>query len=202
MIRSPHFRGHTGPGREYTRGEPDWREQLDINTEAEAIPSRALVHPRQRPIGPNLWPEAMPEFRPTPLACRAEATRLGIEVSRAIVLALGRPEETFESLRSPDPTRLLKIIPHPGPRDDRKAPGGWARAKDGGLVTIPLQDEVPPARARGRGLSVDRLNPLFHDVGRNRLKSRPRSLPMSRDVGTPNLTTGGEYTLPERAEAY
>lgn len=88
----------------------------------------------------------MPELRPTPLACRAEATRLGIEVSRAIVLALGRPEETFESLRSPDPTRLLKIIPHPGPRDDRKAPGGWARAKDGGLVTIPLQDEVPGLR--------------------------------------------------------
>jgi isopenicillin N synthase-like dioxygenase len=34
MVKSPHFRGYNRAGQEHTRGEPDWREQLDINTEA------------------------------------------------------------------------------------------------------------------------------------------------------------------------
>ena len=34
MINSPRFRGYTRPGREFTRGEPDWREQLDVGAES------------------------------------------------------------------------------------------------------------------------------------------------------------------------
>jgi len=276
MIRSPHFRGYTGPGREYTRGEPDWREQLDINTEAEAIPPHALAHPWQRLIGPNQWPEALPELRSTLLTYQAEVTRVGIEVLRAVALALGRAEDTFESLHSPDPTRLLKIIRYPGRRKSEGTQGVGPH-KDGGLVTILLQDEVPGLRVRTedgvwidappvpgsfivntgellematdgfiradvhdvltppegserhsiafflgarldaeievidlppevaalkRGLSADRLNPLFREVGRNQLKSRLRSHPDVARRWHADLATGGEYTLPERSEAY
>src|ERR1700743_1425113 len=37
MVRSPHFRGYTRPGGELTRGEVDWREQIDIGPEREPI---------------------------------------------------------------------------------------------------------------------------------------------------------------------
>jgi isopenicillin N synthase-like dioxygenase len=37
MIRSPHFRGYTRLGGELTRGEVDWREQIDIGPEREPI---------------------------------------------------------------------------------------------------------------------------------------------------------------------
>src|SRR6185436_7857786 len=33
MINSPHFRGYNRKGMEYTRGERDWREQVDIGAE-------------------------------------------------------------------------------------------------------------------------------------------------------------------------
>jgi len=33
MVRSPHFRGYTRLGGELTRGEVDWREQIDIGPE-------------------------------------------------------------------------------------------------------------------------------------------------------------------------
>ena len=33
MVNSPQFRGYTQPGRELTRGIPDWREQLDVGVE-------------------------------------------------------------------------------------------------------------------------------------------------------------------------
>src|ERR1700722_18080785 len=47
MVNSPHFRGYTRAGFEYTRGERDWREQIDIG--AERLQFRAT---RQRPHGP------------------------------------------------------------------------------------------------------------------------------------------------------
>src|SRR5271168_4259090 len=37
MVRSPHFRGYTRLGGELTRGEVDWREQIDIGPERPSI---------------------------------------------------------------------------------------------------------------------------------------------------------------------
>lgn len=251
MIRSPHFRGYTGPGGEYTRGAPDWREQLDINTEAEAISPTAQTEAWQRLIGPNQWPNAQPDLKPRLLAYQAEVTRVGIAVLRAIAAALGQPEDAFSAIHTPLPTQLLKIIRYPG-REVAQSRQGVGAHKDGGFVTVLLQDtvgglrvqaedgtwiEVPPkpgtfvintgellelatdgfvranvhdvvappagierfsvafflgarldatipvidlpldlAAAR-RGVTVDRLNPIFREVGRNQLKSRLRSHP-------------------------
>lgn len=37
MIKTSNFRGYNRAGLERTRGEQDWREQLDINTELEPV---------------------------------------------------------------------------------------------------------------------------------------------------------------------
>ena len=37
MVRSPHFRGYTRLGGELTRGQTDWREQIDIGPERAPI---------------------------------------------------------------------------------------------------------------------------------------------------------------------
>jgi hypothetical protein len=38
MVNSPHFRGYNRAGFEHTRGEPDWREQVDVGPERPALP--------------------------------------------------------------------------------------------------------------------------------------------------------------------
>src|SRR3984893_6863481 len=55
MVRSPHFRGYTRLGGELTRGEVDWREQIDIGPERPSVggpgePGYLWLE------GPNQWP--------------------------------------------------------------------------------------------------------------------------------------------------
>ena len=53
MVHSPHFRGYTRIGREITRGRADWREQLDVGAERQAVPSGPGVPAWARLQGPN-----------------------------------------------------------------------------------------------------------------------------------------------------
>lgn len=39
MVHSPHFRGYTRLGGELTRGQVDWREQIDIGPERPPVGS-------------------------------------------------------------------------------------------------------------------------------------------------------------------
>jgi len=147
MVNSPHFRGYTRPGWEYTRGERDWREQLDINTEAEADALAPNAPPWKRLIGPNQWPASLPGLKPLLLRYQAEATRVAIEVLKAIAAALGQDEAVFQDVYTPLPNQLLKIIRYPG-RDVAGSPQGVGPHKDGGLVTVLLQDEVAGLRVQ------------------------------------------------------
>ncbi len=147
MANSPHFRGYTPPGGEYTRGEPDWREQLDINTEAEAVPVAPGAPPWKRLIGPNQWPASQPELKPLLLTYQAEATRVAIQVLKAIAVALGQDETVFQDVYTPLPNQLLKIIRYPG-RDIAESSQGVGPHKDGGLVTVLLQDTVAGLRVQ------------------------------------------------------
>ena len=61
-MKSPHFRGYTRIGGERTQGKVDWREQIDIGPEREAIDDPDAPD-FARLIGPNLWPEAQPELQ-------------------------------------------------------------------------------------------------------------------------------------------
>lgn len=261
MMRSPHFRGYNRAGREQTRGEPDWREQFDINTESEPFALRPDSPPWRRLQGPNQWPKALPELRAVLLAYQAEATRVGIAILKAIAAALEQPEDVFAQIYEPAPSQLTKIIRYPG-REIAASDQGVGAHRDGGFVTVLLQDEVAGLRARAadgtwfeapplagsflinagellelatngfvraamhevvappvgverysvafflgsrpdavvpvidlpaelrdaeRGISVDPLNPIFREVGRNQLKSRLRSHPDVARAHYPDL---------------
>ncbi|NSZ61287.1 isopenicillin N synthase family oxygenase [Agrobacterium tumefaciens] len=147
MVKSPHFRGYNRAGQERTRGEQDWREQLDINTEGEPVKIGPDSPPWKRLFGPNQWPDALPELKPLLLRYQAEVTRIGIDLLKAIAAALGQPENVFAEIYEPQPTQLLKIIRYPG-RDVAETDQGVGAHKDGGFVTVLLQDTTPGLRVR------------------------------------------------------
>lgn len=147
MVKSPHFRGYNRAGREYTRGRQDWREQVDINTEGPAESIGPETPAWKRLLGPNQWPAELPNLKPILLAYQAEVTRVGIEVLKAIAAALGQDENVFHDIYTPLPTQLLKIIRYPG-RDVAETDQGVGAHKDGGLVTVLLQDVVEGLRVR------------------------------------------------------
>ena len=63
MVNSPHFRGYTRVAGERTRGQADWREQLDIGVERAPIRQSPGVPAWTRLQGPNQWPAKLPELR-------------------------------------------------------------------------------------------------------------------------------------------
>lgn len=139
MVNSPHFRGYTRVGLEITRGQRDWREQVDIGAERPALPREAGQPPWARLQGPNQWPAALPELRETILRYQAAVTALAIRLVKTFAVALGQPEDVFEQIYTPEPHSLLKIIRYPG-RDLTESDQGVGAHKDGGFVTILLQD--------------------------------------------------------------
>ncbi|AVT76397.1 2-oxobutyrate oxidase [Rhodopseudomonas palustris] len=141
MINSPHFRGYTRAGREFTRGQPDWREQLDVGAEREAFPLSRSAPAWTRLQGPNQWPDSLPELKPLLLRYQQEVTELAIKVLRVFAAALGQSEDVFEPIYVPSPNQLIKIIRYPGRAADESDQGVGAH-KDSGFVTILLQDTV------------------------------------------------------------
>src|ERR1700722_20980079 len=75
MVNSPHFRGYNRVAPERTRGEPDWREQIDIGAERPALPRNAGAPVWDRLRGPNQWPAALPELRPVVALWEAAAMK-------------------------------------------------------------------------------------------------------------------------------
>lgn len=155
MIKSPHFRGYNRAGQECTRGEQDWREQFDINTESPPAEIGPDTPAWRRLQGPNQWPDALPELKPLLLAYQAEVTRVGIDLLKAIAQALRQPETVFAEIYEPNPWQLLKIIRYPG-RDVAETDQGVGAHKDGGFVTLLLQDATPGLRVRTEdGIWID-----------------------------------------------
>lgn len=148
MVKSPHFRGYNRAGNERTRGAQDWREQIDFNTEGEAQQIGPDTPVWNRLHGPNQWPEAVPELKPAILAYQAEVTRVARDVLKLIASALGQHEDAFAQIYQPHPTQLLKIIRYPG-RDVAQTDQGVGAHKDGGFVTVLLQDRIEGLRVQG-----------------------------------------------------
>jgi isopenicillin N synthase-like dioxygenase len=139
MVNSPHFRGYNRAGFEHTRGKPDWREQVDIGPERPALPFDREP-PWDRLQGPNQWPAAFPELKPTLLAYQDETTALAIKVLRAFAAALEQPEDVFAPIYTPAPNPLIKIIRYPG-RSSGESDQGVGAHKDSGFVTLLLQEK-------------------------------------------------------------
>src|SRR5690606_4824538 len=127
-VKSPHFRGYTRIGGERTQGKVDWREQIDIGPEREAIPGAQGFH---RLIGPNLWPATQPELREVVTEWHAALSAIARKLLRAWALALGAEESYFDD-HFGEPSTLIKIVRYPGTHEPEPQQGVGAH-KDSGV---------------------------------------------------------------------
>ncbi len=154
MVNSPHFRGYNRTGMERTRGMPDWREQVDIGAERPALNVDATMPAYWRLQGPNQWPAALPEMRETLLDYQAAVTDLAVRMVHLFARALGQPATAFDDIFLPGPQQLLKIIRYPG-RDATESEQGVGAHKDGGFVTVLLQDVQAGLQVENDGSWID-----------------------------------------------
>ncbi|MFF8188553.1 isopenicillin N synthase family dioxygenase [Microbacterium sp. NPDC016588] len=132
-LTSPHFRGYTRVGGELTQGRVDWREQIDIGPEREAI-TNPDGPGYNRLVGPNLWPAAQPELRDVVTEWHDRLTEIARTLLRAWALSLGAEEEYFDR-HFGDPQTLIKIVRYPG-KDDPTPQQGVGAHKDSGVLTL------------------------------------------------------------------
>lgn len=146
-VTSPHFRGYTRVGGERTQGQVDWREQIDIGPERDAVPA---PHERDfsRLIGPNLWPAAQPELRDVVTEWHDHLSGVSRKLLRAWALALGAPEDYFDA-HFGEPSTLIKVVRYPGTHEPEPQQGVGAH-KDSGVLTLLW---VEPGKG---GLQVER----------------------------------------------
>ncbi len=154
MVNSPHFRGYNRAGYEYTRGKQDWREQVDIGSERQALELGAGDPVWKRLQGPNQWPSALPEIRPVLLGYQDKVTALAIRIIQAFSAALEQPENVFEPIYSPAPNQLIKIIRYPG-RLAGESDQGVGAHKDSGFLAVLLQDQVAGLQVEGEDGWID-----------------------------------------------
>lgn len=146
-VTSPHFRGYTRVGGERTQGRVDWREQIDIGPERDAVndPDAEDFH---RLTGPNLWPAAQPELREVVSEWHDRLTGIARRLLGAWAVALGA-EEDYVDRHFGDPSTLIKIVRYPG-KDDPTPQQGVGAHKDSGVLTLLW---VEPGKG---GLQVER----------------------------------------------
>ncbi|MES0197994.1 isopenicillin N synthase family oxygenase [Mesorhizobium sp. M0011] len=158
MVKSQQFRGYTRAGGELTRGAADWREQLDLGVERQPIAQGPGIAPWTRLQGPNQWPSALPELKPALLAWQAKATAVAIRLLKAFALSLDQPEGAFDAIYRDSPNHRMKIVRYPG-RDATEGDQGVGAHKDGGFLTLLLQDDTKGLQVEydGSWVNVDPL---------------------------------------------
>jgi isopenicillin N synthase-like dioxygenase len=146
MIRSPHFRGYTRLGGELTRGEVDWREQIDIGPEREPIggPGRPDYLWLQ---GPNQWPAGLPELPGIIGEWDAALAAVSRSLLRHWALALGSPAEIFDAAFESTPATLIKVVHYPATAASSQGVGAH---RDSGVLTLLLAEPGAGLQVRGR----------------------------------------------------
>jgi len=144
-VNSPHFRGYTRIGGERTQGRVDWREQIDIGPERDAVEWEGTPG-FARLIGPNLWPAALPELREVVVDWENRLREVSRKLLRAWALSLGAEESYFDA-HFGEPSTLTKIVRYPGKEDPSQGVGAH---KDSGVLTLLW---VEPGKG---GLQVER----------------------------------------------
>ncbi|WP_194756689.1 isopenicillin N synthase family dioxygenase [Aliidiomarina indica] len=139
MVKSPHFRGYTRFQGELTQGKPDRREQFDIMGEQARVHFDNSDPQWWQLVGPNQWPQALPELQPVLTAYQDALTELTVSLLRAFSEALQQPRDSFADNLS-QPYTHTKLIRYPG-SDDASDRQGVGAHKDPGYLTIVTQDE-------------------------------------------------------------
>ncbi|TFC94886.1 isopenicillin N synthase family oxygenase [Cryobacterium sinapicolor] len=133
-LKSPHFRGYTRVGGELTRGQVDWREQIDIGPDRPALP-RPTRADYLRLEGPNQWPSTLPALEEVMTLWRAELNAIALRLMQAWALSLGADEHVFDAAFAEKPFTLIKIVRYPGKSDPTPRQGVGAH-KDSGVLTL------------------------------------------------------------------
>ncbi|EFS9483889.1 isopenicillin N synthase family oxygenase [Campylobacter jejuni] len=154
MVHSPQFRGYTSEGFEYTAGSKDYREQLDIGTERDALK------------GPNLWPSEIPELKKTFLTWHKQTKKACLKLLKAFAQALDLPSNAFDKLYGENSYEHCKIIHYP--KRSKNITQGVGSHKDGGLITFVFQEKQSGLEAfiDGKWLSIPPLeNSVVVNIG-------------------------------------
>lgn len=148
-VRNPHYRGYTRVGGERTQGKVDWREQIDIGPEREAVPTGPGVPDYWILQGPNLWPEVLPRVREVVETWNETLAAVSTRLLAEWAQSLGQPRDVFEPTFGDQPATLTKVVRYPGRVEGGTDQGvGWHN--DSGVLTLLL---VEPGK---RGLQVER----------------------------------------------
>jgi isopenicillin N synthase-like dioxygenase len=136
MVRSPHFRGYTRLGGELTRGEVDWREQIDIGPEREPIggPGKPDYLWLQ---GPNQWPAGLPELPGIIAEWDAALAAVSRSLLRHWAVALGSPADVFDTAFDSTPATLIKVVHYPATAASSQGVGAH---RDSGVLTLLLAE--------------------------------------------------------------
>ncbi|MCK0111366.1 isopenicillin N synthase family oxygenase [Ornithinimicrobium sp. F0845] len=148
-VLSPHYRGYTRVGGERTQGKVDWREQIDIGPEREAVPAGPDVPDYWVLQGPNLWPSALPRVREVVETWNQTLSEVSTRLLAEWAESLGQPRDVFDETFRDTPATLTKVVRYPGRVEGGTTQGvGWHN--DSGVLTLLL---VEPGKA---GLQVER----------------------------------------------
>jgi isopenicillin N synthase-like dioxygenase len=153
MTNSPHFRGYTRLGGEFTAGHIDWREQIDIGPERP--PLIDPTHNYLRLQGPNQWPEGLPELPDVIAQWDAELARVGRILLQRWAAGLGADPGVFDAAFADAPATLIKIVRYPAQAQPAQGVGAH---RDAGVLTLLL------AEPGSQGLQVRSSDGAFIEV--------------------------------------
>ena len=149
IEHSRHFRGYSE-----MKNERDWREQLHLGAEREAIGDEP---PFLQLEGPNLWPPD-PAWRCRILRYLSDVVDIGKEVLANICAGRGIERNSFTDKPGLDPYLVMKLICyHPQPDINRPRPGVAAHV-DFSWITLTLEDNTGGLEIRvsdGRWITVE-----------------------------------------------
>ena len=139
-THSPHFRGYTRVGGEYTRGQVDWREQLDIGRERPAADATTFTENYWILQGPNQWPQELPELETFTEAWIDDLSGIAQRLLSEWAVSLGASADVFGDSFDERAEPLLKIVRYPGKsQGDHKQ--GVGIHKDAGILTLLFVEE-------------------------------------------------------------
>ncbi len=154
---SAQFRGWEALGSELTNNETDYREQVDIGVERDAIFDPNPYY--MALVGPNQWPQEsmVPGFRECVDDYFMRLAEVARQILRIMSLALGLEETHIERVFGENPSPYLKLIRYP----QTLAGGqGVGTHKDSGFLTLLLQDETSGLEAQANDNTWYRVDPV------------------------------------------
>lgn len=157
MDNSPHFRGYTPFKGEHTNGRADLRDEIDFGP--ERIAPDVISQPWERLIGPNQFPESVPDLKSTVLEWQSRMDQLGRTLLRAVARALGQTPASLADWVTPQAEDTIKLVRYPPPTTAAEGNQGVGTHRDFGLLTFVLQDDVGGLQVERNGDLID-VTPL------------------------------------------